>query len=362
LTIGRPEPVRLTADPADDVDPAWSPDGRELAFSSNRGGNWEIYVLNLLSGETRQITDYSGFDGSPNWSPDGQWLVFESYRDNNLDLYIVRADGSNAPIRLTEHPAQDFSPVWASGGRHIAFTSWRSGNKDIFIMSLDAASDQTAENVTSSPDRYEDHATFEGQDRFLAYDDASTGYELVYVAPLVGYRPSERPVTVGQGRHPSWSPDGSSLLYAYDSGRQSHLIAGSVDAWSVAPQAYTTDGYVDDLAWSAVTLLPDQLEVQLTDVAGANDVQLFVENVSPLEGGQDLYFLWELDIDAPLPYLSERVDQSFEALRARVLAEAGWDLLGQLDNMYLSLDDKPLPGQPAESWSYAGRAFDFNYL
>jgi TolB protein len=361
LTIGRPEPVRLTADPADDVEPAWSPDGRELAFSSRRDGNWEIYVLNLQSGETRRITNYSGFDGGPSWSPDGQWLVFESYRDNNLDLYIVRADGENTPIRLTENPAQDFSPVWAPGGRHIAFTSWRSGNQDIFIMSLDTASDQTAENITVSPDRYEDHPTFEGQDRYLAYDDGSTGYELVYVTPLEGYRPAERPVTVGQGRHPSWSPDGSSLLYAYDSGGQSHLIAGSVDAWSVAPQAYTTDGYVDDLAWSAVTLLPDLLEEQLQDVAAAQDTTLYTENVSQL-GSQELYFLWEIDVDAPLPYLSERVDQSFDALRDRVIAEAGWDLLGQLDNMYLSLDDKPLPGQPAQSWSYAGRAFDFNYL
>lgn len=361
LTIGRPEPVRLTADPADDRDPAWSPDGRELAYSSRRDGNWEIYVLNLQSGETRRITNDTAYDGSPSWSPDGQWLVFETYRDNNLDLYIIKADGSSPPIRLTEHPAQDFSPVWAPGGRHIAFTSWRSGNKDIFIMSLDSASDQTAVNVTASPDRYEDHAAFEGQGRFLAYDDASTGYELVYVTPLVGYRPAERPVTVGQGRHPSWSPDGSSLLYAYDSGQQSHLIAGSVDAWSVAPQAYTTEGYVDDLAWSAVTLLPDLLEEQIQDVAIAEDAPLFTENVSRSEG-QELYFLWEVDVDAPLPYLSERVDQSFEALRDRVIAEAGWDLLGQLDNMYLSLDDKPLPGQPAQSWSYAGRAFDFNYL
>jgi TolB protein len=361
LTIGRSEPVRLTADPADDREPAWSPDGRELAFSSHRDGNWEIYILNLQNGETRRITNFLGFDGDPSWSPDGQWLVFESYRDNNLDLYIVKADGGSAPIRLTEHPSQDFSPVWAPGGRHIAFTSWRSGNKDIFIMSLDAASDQTAENVTASPDRYEDHPAFEGQDRYLAYDDNSTGYELVYVTPLVGYRPAEQPVTVGQGRHPSWSPDGSSLLYAYDSGQQSHLIAGSVDAWSVAPQAYTTDGYVDDLAWSAVTLLPDLLEEQLKDVAVADSPLLFTENVSQLEG-QALYFLWEVNVDAPLPYLSERVDQSFDALRARVQADAGWDLLGQLDNMYLSLDDRPLPGQPGRSWSYAGRAFDFNYL
>jgi TolB protein len=361
LTIGRSEPVRLTADPADDREPAWSPDGRELAFSSHRDGNWEIYILNLQNGETRRITNFLGFDGDPSWSPDGQWLVFESYRDNNLDLYIVKADGGSAPIRLTEHPSQDFSPVWAPGGRHIAFTSWRSGNKDIFIMSLDAASDQTAENVTASPDRYEDHPAFEGQDRYLAYDDNSTGYELVYVTPLVGYRPAEQPVTVGQGRHPSWSPDGSSLLYAYDSGQQSHLIAGSVDAWSVAPQAYTTDGYVDDLAWSAVTLLPDLLEEQLKDVAATDSPLLFTENVSQLEG-QALYFLWEVNVDAPLPYLSERVDQSFDALRARVQADAGWDLLGQLDNMYLSLDDRPLPGQPGRSWSYAGRAFDFNYL
>jgi TolB protein len=362
LTIGRPEPVRLTAHPADDRDPAWSPDGRELAFASHRDGNWELYVLNLQSGDVRRITNDPGFDGGPSWSPDGQWLIFESYKENNLDLYITRADGSSPPIRLTEHPSPDFSPVWAPGGRHIAFTSWRSGNRDIFILFLDSASDETALNVTASPDRYEDHAAFEGRDRFLAYYDDSTGYELVYVTPLAGYRPSASPVTVGQGRHPSWSPDGSSLLYAYDNNRQNYLIAGSVDAWSVAPQAYTTEGYVDDIAWSAVTLLPNLLEEQLQDIAQTVDSPLFVENVSPIEEGQSLYFLWEVEADAPFSYLSERVDQSFDALRARVIAETGWDFLGELDNMYLPLDARRLPGQPAKSWSYAGRAFDVNYL
>jgi TolB protein len=71
--------------------------------------------------------------------------------------------------------------------------------------------------------------------------------------------------------------------------------------------------------------------------------------------------LWEVPVNAPAPYLSDKVDQSFLALRRRVIDEAGWDLLGQLDNMFTPLEAKPLPGQPIQSWNKAGRAFDLSY-
>jgi TolB protein len=362
LPLNQKTPIRLTSHPADDIDPAWSPDGRRLAFASNREGNWDIYILEIASGQISRVTTDPGFDGGPSWSPDGQWLVFESYRSANLDLYITRADGSGPAIRLTEHPAPDYSPVWAPSGRQIAFTSWRSGNMDIYIMSLDAASDERALNVTASPDRYEDHAVFDAQGTALAYHDQSGGFELVYEIRLEDYRPAGLSRSVGQGRHPSWSPDGQSLVYIHDDGRQNHVIASSISAWTVAPQAFTSEDYLDHLAWSAVSLT-EELITPAAEVNGlSEDRPLYIEQVQPPAGeDQPPYLLWEVDVDAPSPYLSDRVDQSFAALRERVIEEAGWDFLGQVDNMYATISAKPLPGQVSRSWDKAGRAFDFYY-
>ena len=359
LSIGRSQPIRLTNHPADDRDPSWSPDGRSLAFASRRDGNWEIYVLHLETGELRRVTDDPAFNGGPSWSPDGQWLVYESYREGNLDLFIAPVDGSNPPIRLTENPALDFSPAWSPDGRHIAFSSFRSGNKDIFVLALDAAFDELAINVTGSPDRNEDHPAWEPQGRYLAYFDDGDGLELIYALPMEDYRPAGPAFSVGQGRHPSWSPDGSSLVYVHNSGEQSYIIASSVDAWSVAPQAYASQGYLDDLSWTSI-ILPPGLE-EIFPLSESGDGPLFVERSEAPRKDGPAFLLREVKVDAPAPYLNDQVDDSFHALRDRVVAEVGWDFLAQVDNMFAFLTSRPSPGESDRSWSKAARAFDFYY-
>jgi TolB protein len=359
LMVGVEEPIRLTSHQAEDRDPAWSPDGRYLAFSSRRVGNWEIYVLDLLSGDLSRLTNDLAYDGAPSWSPDGLWLVYESYQDENLDLYLIQSDGSGSPTRLTEHPAQDFSPTWSPRGRHIAFTSWRSGNKDIYIMSLNSLSDEDAVNITASPDAYEDGPVFSPDGNYLAYGDTSDGYEVIYVLGLDESSPSGSAQSVGQGRHPSWSPASDSLVYVHQNYDQYYLIASSLDAWNTAPQVFVSDIPLTGSAWTQIGI-PAQLGDRLGH-APSGDEPLYIEQVSEQADLEPAYLLFELDVEAPAPYLNDRVDQSFSALRQRVIDEVGWDFLGQVDNMYDALAAKPLPGEPAESWNKAGRAFDFYY-
>ncbi len=358
LSIGQSQPVRLTDDPADDRDPVWSPDGTEIAFSSRRDGNWEIYILRLSDGEVRRMTDDPAFDGGPSWSPDGQWLVFESYRSGSLDLYLISSDGEQGPIRLTQHPAADFSPVWSPGGRHIAFTSYRSGNKDIYILSLDDAADSAAYNVTSTPDQSEDNPSFSPDGAFLAYDDDSSGRRLVYALSLDDYRPVGEPITHGQGHHPTWSPDGKALSFIHHSAGQHHLIASSLDAWSVAPQSFSTSAQLEQPNWSEHPL-PRPLPEPLLAAGQAPSPPLFVENVAPAADEGAPYLLRELPVNAPAPYLNDRVDESFQALRQRVALEAGWDFLGEVDLLYEGMAAQPLPGQSNQTWNKAGRAFDY---
>jgi TolB protein len=358
LGIGQSAPVRLTNDPADDRDPAWSPDGQEIAFASRRDGNWEIYILRLKDGAVRRMTDDLAFDGGPSWSPDGQWLVFESYRSGSLDLYLMSADGQQGPLRLTQHPAPDFAPVWSPGGRHIAFTSWRSGNKDIFILSLDDAVDERAYNVTGTPGQHEDNPAFSPDGAKLAYDEDSSGRHLVYSLPLANYVAGGQPVSYGQGQHPSWSPDGQALTFYDESAGRYHLFSASLDAWSVAPRSFSTEAVLSQPSWSP-DRLPRPLPETLQAISQSSPAPLFQEPVAPASAAAPPYLLHELPVNAPAPYLSDRVDQSFLVLRERVMAEAGWDFLGELDQMYEAIDAQALPGQSSQTWNKAGRAFDY---
>lgn len=363
LPVGQSDPIRLTTHPAEDRDPAWSPDGTEIAFASRRDGNWELYVYNIPNRALRRVTNDLAYDAAPSWSPDGQWLAYESYRDDNLDIYLIKADGSEGPFRMTDNAAPDFAPAWSPGGRHIAFTSLRGDVADIFMRSLDAGLGDGEFNVTKSPGLQESDAAFSSNGRTLIYTESSAGFPVMYALPLDDeYRPADAAYGVGQqGRAPAWSPDRRSVLFVYEQGERSFLLSGSVDAWGVVPQMFVSDGRIDDPSWTAVRLTPD-VSRQLQNIDRlAGDEPLFIEAVAESQPGQPPSLLFPVEVNAPSPYLNDAVDQSFAALRQRVLAEAGWDFLGQLDGMFEGLEVGALPGQSAQSWNKAGRAFDFYF-
>jgi len=118
--------------------PAWSPDGLSLAFHCDKAGNQEVYVLDLGSGDLRQLTHGPSRDFLATWSPDGTRLAFTSDRDGNLEIYAMRSDGSD-PVRLTNHPAEDLLPAWSPSGEWIAFVSARDGNREIYLMRPDGS-------------------------------------------------------------------------------------------------------------------------------------------------------------------------------------------------------------------------------
>jgi TolB protein len=219
-------------------------------------------------------------------------------------------------------------------------------------------------NASQTPDRQEDQPAFSPDGQFLAYQGRGDGLALIYTLPLDDYRPAGPAASAGQGRHPSWAPDSGSLVYAHgdeaagEASDQSYIIASGIDSWNVAPQAYGGAGKIDDLAWSAVEL-PRDIQGRLP-IDEVSDTPLFQERTA--QGVEPAAFLLqEVDVDAPAPYLSDRVDDSFEALRQRVVDEAGWDFLSRLDNMFIFLTANPVPGDAAENWGKAARAFDFSY-
>jgi TolB protein len=100
--------------------PAWSPDGRKLAFVSRRDGNAEIYVMNADGSAQENLTRQPASDSHPSWSRDGRKLAFVSRRDGNSDIYVMNADGSGLR-NLTRARGDDLDPAWSPDGRAIAF-------------------------------------------------------------------------------------------------------------------------------------------------------------------------------------------------------------------------------------------------
>jgi TolB protein len=185
----------------------------------------------------------------------------------------------------------------------------------------------------------------------------------VYAAPLdEAYKPAGPPESLGQqGAFPAWSPNGESLLFVYEKDGQSYLMAGSPDGWGVAPQALALDGRLADPSWTANPLTPAQIDHVVRLDSRYPDVALFTEALKrPSRSGPPVV-LYELPVDAPSPYLSDKVDQSFLALRQRVQSDAGWDFLAQLDNLFEPLTEGGIPGADPRSWHKAGRAFDVPY-
>ena len=93
-------------------EPAWSGDGDRLAFVSSHGGDNDIYILEIASGEVSNLTRHPANDTDPTWSPDNQQIAFVSDRDGNHEIYVINVDGSQA-TNITHDPGDDIRPDWS---------------------------------------------------------------------------------------------------------------------------------------------------------------------------------------------------------------------------------------------------------
>ncbi len=360
-TPGKLSLTRLTSGNWSDVTPALSPNGKTIAFASNRGGFWDIFTLDLASGQVSQLTNTPEYDSSPTWSPDSAWIAFETYQKGNLDIAILSLTNPGAqPILLTDDPASDHSPAWSPDGRQIAFVSDRTGDADIWLADLNKTQDRFTD-ISQSPQVAESHPVWSADGSHLAWASSSqsASYSGIYVWD--SGQPQRSAVWVGDGNWPAWDASGDAIVTSVDAPNQELLAAYTL---SGQPLLLPTPmpGRLRGVVWPDAGL-PDPLPQVYQQAAVQTPAALFASVVTPASGvpSKRWYVVPLQKVQAPYPQIHAQVESSFVALRQRVITEAGWDALGSLENAYVPLTTALDPGL-GEDWLYTGRAFAINSL
>jgi len=199
------ELTRLTQNKAEDKWPIWSPDGKKIAFMSNRDGNWEIYVMNSDGSEITNITNNKADDMYPTWSPDGKRIAFTSDCDGNSEIYVMNSDGSDQ-TRLTENYNIDFNPVWSPDGKKIAFVSNTGTGLDIYVINSNGFNHI---NLTkSSEGRYGEHhsPSWSPDSEKIAYISVPHDKGEIYIVNADGSKKINLTNDPADDRFPSWQP------------------------------------------------------------------------------------------------------------------------------------------------------------
>ena len=127
---------KITDDTATATEPAFSPDGSHIAFTSTRDGQPEVYVMDADGSNAARLTNSPGLDGDPSFTADGQAVVFHSQRTGHRQIYLQPITSSVA-VPLTQEPADNSQPSMSPDGEVIAFVSNRDGNNHIWLMAKD---------------------------------------------------------------------------------------------------------------------------------------------------------------------------------------------------------------------------------
>jgi TolB protein len=327
--IGGEAIINLTDDPAPDRSPVWSPDGRQIAFASRRGDNWDVYRMRADGSDLQRLTNDPAYDGEPAWSPDGTRIAFSSSRDGDLNIYLLELS-SGSLRRVTDDRAADYQPTWAPDSHQLAFTSWRDGNQEIYAVSLpqSALADMpSAINLTNNP--APDRSPAWGSDGRLAFISDREGIGNLHVLDLESDEQQLAGIRNRGLQDPAWTVGGGLLAVGpWGAGgfnsAQGVLIMTTGISVSVAlvgsPHAYAEPDWNPNAVAPNVAadrLLPGRLPQTATPPVDPSQLKRGLAGLGDVRAGGQ-------------PVLAKEVLPSFVALRQAVIDASGHDFLARL--------------------------------
>jgi TolB protein len=223
--------------------PAWSPDGKEIAYVSFETSRPAIFRQDLVTGQREQLTNFQGLNSSPAWSPDGNTMAMVLSKDGSPDIYLMNL-ASKRLTRITNHYAIETEPVWMPDGNSLLFTSDRGGKPQIYRYNLKTGA---TERVTFEG-TYNARARVAQDGRNVVLVHQQDGDFHIALLDLVTNR-MQILTTTALDESPSIAPNGSMVLYATKFAERGILAAVSVDG-GVKFRLPAREGDVREPAWS----------------------------------------------------------------------------------------------------------------
>jgi len=228
------------------LSPAWSPDGKRLAYNSFERGNSSIYIQEIGTGARELVASFRGINGAPSFSPDGSRLALTLSKSGNPEIYVMDI-ASKQLSQITTHWGIDTEPTWSPDGREIYFTSDRGGKPQVYKV---AAGGGEAQRVTFQGE-YNARPTvsFDGKKIAVAQGGGNV-YRIAVFDKTFGEPGQVSLLSPGNlDESPSFAPNGSMVLYAAREGRRGVLYAVSADG-RTRQRLVLAEGDVREPAWS----------------------------------------------------------------------------------------------------------------
>ncbi len=225
------------------ISPAWSPDGRELAYVSFETQKAVVYVQDVFSGKRRPVANFRGSNSAPAWSPDGQSLAVTLSRDGGSQLYLIGRNGDGVR-RLMSSPGIDTEPAFSPDGRTIYFVSDRGGTPQIYRVGTGGGA---ADRVTFSGS-YNISPAISPDGRTLAYISRQGGAFRLYTMDLSGSGTPQALTDTSDDESPSFAPNGRLIIYATRAQGRDVLMTTTLDG-KIKARLVSTTADVREPVW-----------------------------------------------------------------------------------------------------------------